>query len=115
MKRINGTQIVVMCIAVMAVARARPVAGQNVYATGFERPAFVAGEPLVGQDGWAPGPPFLSPNAAVVTTAAEAAGVGRRCDCQADCWCKRPGLRLFRRVAPVAHHSIDPVGKAARA
>jgi hypothetical protein len=53
--------------------------------------------------------------AAVVTTAAEAAGVGRRCDCQADCWCKRPGLRLFRWVAPVAHRSIDPVGKAARA
>src|SRR5438093_8058575 len=69
MKRINGSQFVVMCIAVMAVALARPAAGQNVYATGFERAAFTAGLPLVGQDGWAPGPPFLSPNAAVISTA----------------------------------------------
>lgn len=51
---------------------------------------------------------------AVVTTAAEAAGVGRSCGCRPDCWCKRPGLRLFRWVAPVAHSSFDPADKAAR-
>ncbi|MDQ1461025.1 MAG: hypothetical protein QOI08_2509 [Actinomycetota bacterium] len=52
---------------------------------------------------------------AVLTTAAEAVGVGRQCGCQPDCWCKRRGLRLFRWVAPIAHHSVDPDEKAARA
>jgi len=46
--------------------------------------------------------------AALTTTAAEVAGVGRRCGCSDDCWCKRGGLRLFRWVAPVAHLSVDP-------
>ena len=26
-----------------------------------------------------------------------------RCDCGADCWCKRPGLSLFRWVFPLGH------------
>jgi len=52
---------------------------------------------------------------AVVTTAAEAAGIGRKCGCRPECWCKRPGLRLFRWVAPIAHSSVDPAEKAARA
>jgi hypothetical protein len=52
--------------------------------------------------------------AAPVTTAAEAAGIGRRCGCSDDCWCKRPGLRLFRWVAPMSHRSLDPAEKAAR-
>jgi hypothetical protein len=25
------------------------------------------------------------------------------CECQQDCWCKRPGLSLFRWVVPVGH------------
>ena len=25
------------------------------------------------------------------------------CECQADCWCKRPGLSVFRWVVPVGH------------
>ena len=25
------------------------------------------------------------------------------CECQEDCWCKRPGLSLFRWVFPLAH------------
>ncbi len=25
------------------------------------------------------------------------------CECQADCWCKRPGLKLFRWVFPFGH------------
>jgi hypothetical protein len=34
--------------------------------------------------------------------------VGRmRCDCLADCWCKRAGLSLFRWVFPF-RHSLPP-------
>ncbi len=25
------------------------------------------------------------------------------CECEADCWCKKPGLSLFRWVLPVGH------------
>lgn len=25
------------------------------------------------------------------------------CDCREDCWCKTPGLSLFRWVAPFGH------------
>ena len=25
------------------------------------------------------------------------------CACRPDCWCKRPGLRVFRWVFPVGH------------
>jgi hypothetical protein len=25
------------------------------------------------------------------------------CECRDDCWCKRPGLSLFRWVFPVGH------------
>ncbi|MDQ3677987.1 MAG: hypothetical protein M3401_14530 [Actinomycetota bacterium] len=39
---------------------------------------------------------------ALVSHALERAG-SIRCDCQADCWCKRPGLRTFRWVFPVGH------------
>jgi hypothetical protein len=53
--------------------------------------------------------------AAVVSSVAEAAGIGRPCGCRPDCWCKRPGLRVLRWVAPVAHRSLDPAEKAALA
>jgi hypothetical protein len=26
-----------------------------------------------------------------------------RCECRPDCWCKKPGLQLFRWVFPVWH------------
>lgn len=26
-----------------------------------------------------------------------------RCHCAAECWCKRPGIALFRWVLPVGH------------
>jgi len=39
---------------------------------------------------------------ALVTRAQEAAGV-MRCDCSPDCWCKKPGLSLFRWVFPRFH------------
>ena len=42
-----------------------------------------------------------------VTLAAERAGVARfRCACSAECWCKRPGLNLFRWITPARWHSI---------
>jgi len=54
--------------------------------------------------------------AAIVTTAAETTGHWRRCGCEAECWCKRPGLALFRWVTPKrAHHLIDPAVKEALA
>ena len=35
--------------------------------------------------------------------AKEAAGI-YACECYADCWCKKPGLSLFRWVFPRFHH-----------
>jgi hypothetical protein len=43
----------------------RHEAQDDIYETGFERPTFVAGSPLVGTDGWT-APPVLSPDAAVI-------------------------------------------------
>lgn len=50
-----------------AAAVANPGATQILYKTGFEAPEFVAGQPLVGQEGWI-APPPLSPDAAVIST-----------------------------------------------
>jgi hypothetical protein len=38
----------------------------------------------------------------LITRAMEGIGV-YRCECDADCWCKRPGLSLFRWVLPRWH------------
>ena len=44
---------------------------------------------------------------AIATRAADAAGVGsRQCGCEPDCWCKRPGLTLFRWVTPKRNHRL---------
>jgi hypothetical protein len=43
--------------------------------------------------------------------AAEALGIGGsrlRCGCVETCWCKRPGLALFRWVTPGSWHQIGP-------
>lgn len=40
---------------------------------------------------------------ALVTRAQEAAGA-RTCACYPGCWCKKPGLSLFRWVFPRFHH-----------
>jgi hypothetical protein len=40
---------------------------------------------------------------AVATRLAEAAGT-RQCGCHGDCWCKKPGLSLFRWVVPGRAH-----------
>ena len=44
--------------------------------------------------------------AAIATTVAETAGLGRHCGCEPECWCKRPGLRLFRWVTPKRQHHL---------
>jgi len=50
--------------------------------------------------------------AALATTLAETAGLGRRCGCEPECWCQRPGLRLFRWVTPKRrHHPLSPADK----
>lgn len=50
--------------------------------------------------------------AAIATTLAEASGLRRKCGCEPNCWCKRPGLRLFRWVTPKAtHHLLTPADK----
>jgi hypothetical protein len=36
--------------------------------------------------------------------AREAAGL-LRCDCYPDCWCRKPGLSIFRWVFPRYHHN----------
>ncbi|MEO8424197.1 MAG: hypothetical protein ABI595_09860 [Actinomycetota bacterium] len=41
---------------------------------------------------------------ALVGRAAEAAGI-RTCGCDPDCWCKKPGLSLFRWVFPRFHRN----------
>jgi len=28
-----------------------------------------------------------------------------QCECDPSCWCKKPGLSLFRWVLPYGHHS----------
>jgi hypothetical protein len=46
---------------------------------------------------------------AVGTRVAEALGVGGRqlrCACDESCWCKRPGLTVFRWVTPGRWHQI---------
>jgi len=45
-----------------------PAWGQNLYTTGFEKPTFLPGSILAGQDGWVAPPPF-SPAAAVIAAA----------------------------------------------
>jgi hypothetical protein len=44
--------------------------------------------------------------AAIVTTLAESTGLGRQCGCEPGCWCRRPGLRLFRWVTPKSNHHL---------
>jgi hypothetical protein len=43
---------------------------------------------------------------ALVGRAEEAVGL-RSCGCDPDCWCKKPGLSLFRWVFPRFHRNRD--------
>jgi len=50
--------------------------------------------------------------AAIVTTLLERSGRWKRCACEPACWCKKPGLSLFRWVSPKrAHHLMSPDDK----
>ncbi len=51
--------------------------------------------------------------AGIVTSAAESTGMlGRTCGCQSGCWCKRPGMSLFRWVTRKRwHHLQSPADK----
>jgi hypothetical protein len=50
--------------------------------------------------------------AALFSRAFEAAGVGPfRCGCHSDCWCKKPGLTLFRWVLPRRVHHVWTEGE----
>ena len=43
------------------------------------------------------------------TRIAEAAGVQRlQCACEDDCWCKKPGLSMFRWLVPGRFHHQRP-------
>jgi hypothetical protein len=58
--------------------------------------------------------------AAVCTWTAEALGLGGegsriRCACDDSCWCKRPGLALFRWVTPAPWHHIGHTPEEKRA
>jgi hypothetical protein len=65
-----ATSAVIGSIGVAPAARAA-----TVYATGFEAPSFTNGQVLLGTDGWSTAiPPFLSPNAAKISTAGPASG-----------------------------------------
>jgi hypothetical protein len=47
--------------------------------------------------------------AAIVTTLLERSGSWKRCACEPECWCKKPGLSLFRWVSPKrTHHLMSP-------
>jgi hypothetical protein len=50
---------------------------------------------------------------AVGNRVAEAAGV-MRCGCAEDCWCKRPGLSLFRWVFPWRHRGAHTAEEKAQ-
>jgi hypothetical protein len=54
----------------------RPTLGQSkLYSTGFEPPTFLAGDLLLGTDGWSLAiPPFLNPDAATITDAVKKSG-----------------------------------------
>jgi hypothetical protein len=41
---------------------------------------------------------------ALIYRAREAAGL-LTCDCYPDCWCRKPGLSVFRWVFPRYHHN----------
>jgi len=43
---------------------------------------------------------------ALINRAREAAGL-LTCSCYPDCWCKKPGLSLFRWVFPRFHHNPE--------
>jgi hypothetical protein len=68
------TKNLLLVSSIWIVGALHPASGQSIYTTGFEAPLLKAGLPLAGQDGWVAPVPFLSPNAAIITTAAKKGG-----------------------------------------
>jgi len=66
-RSLNSLFALGLLLAVLVCTTSAPAAGQSVYSTKFEDPPFVVG-PLNGQDCWIAPVPFLSPNAAVIST-----------------------------------------------
>jgi hypothetical protein len=52
--------------------------------------------------------------AGVIALALERAGL-YECQCEPDCWCKRPGLNVFRWVFPRFHRPQQPQEQLAEA
>jgi hypothetical protein len=63
-----------LILASVLSAALHSASAATTYSTGFENPPFAGGSELVGQDGWT-GVPFLSPDAAIISTAAALTGL----------------------------------------
>ncbi len=65
-----------LLLASLILTAALPSASAQVlYSTGFENPPFANGSILLGQDGWSTAiPPFLNPNAALITNSLAQSG-----------------------------------------
>lgn len=63
----HSTRTIAMNLFVASIVSAQlPAGAQDIYTTSFQKPAFVVGAPLGGQDGWVSPVPVLSPDAAVI-------------------------------------------------
>jgi len=72
----SGLKTKSLILALSFSAALHPASAQTLYSTGFENPPFANGSTLLGQDGWSTAiPPFLNPNAAIITNAAAASGL----------------------------------------
>ena len=72
----SGLKTKSLILALSFAAALHPASAQTLYSTGFENPPFANGSTLLGQDGWSTAiPPFLNPNAAIITNAAAASGL----------------------------------------
>lgn len=61
--------------SIILTAGLHSASAQIIYSTGFENPPFANGSMLLGQDGWSTAiPPFLNPNAAVITNSLAQSG-----------------------------------------
>ena len=65
-----------LLLAAALSASLHSASAQTLYSTGFENPPFANGSTLLGQDGWSTAiPPFLNPNAAVITNSVAQSGL----------------------------------------
>ena len=65
-----------LLLAAAVSASLHSASAQILYSTGFENPPFANGSTLLGQDGWSTAiPPFLNPNAAVITNSIAQSGL----------------------------------------